>query len=170
MNANNITDIVESVSVLGDSQLNNFYISFYEDNFIKSEECWANTDNEAFIKIIRLLENRCINNFKKFQILPLISHDPTAFELLQNESEILKNDEELNVYISCIKTFFDKMNCVVYEKTHILELEIFTSIIPKIGEFEDKIRMFESFKDMYENYDRHTLQYCKDYVDEHKDF
>jgi hypothetical protein len=146
------------------------YESLYKNGFNKSDGCWINMNDKTFISFIRLLENRCTINFKKFQILPLISHDPTAFELLQNESEILKNDEELNVYISCIKTFFDKMNCVVYEKTHILELEIFTSIIPKIGEFEDKIRMFESFKDMYENYDRHTLQYCKDYVDEHKDF
>jgi hypothetical protein len=45
-----------------------------------------------------------------------------------------------------------------------------SDLIRKNDILNGKIRELESFKDMYESYDRHTLKYCKDYVDEHKDF
>ena len=117
-----------------------------------------------------MLENRCINNFKKFQILSIISHDLGAFKLLQNNSKILKNDEEITAYFNFIKNIYENLEGKLYEKLHSLEVEVFSSIIQRLAEHEEKFRELNSFKDMYEGYDRHTLKYCKEYVDEHMDF
>lgn len=170
MNENNFIDIIENMSTLKDSSLNDFYEIFYENNFNKNERCWTNENDEEFMSFVRLLENRCINNFKKFQILSIISHDLGAFKLLQDNSKILKNDEEITAYFDFIKNIYENVEGRLYEKLHHLEMEMFSSIIPRINEHEEKIRGFDSFKDMYENYDRHTLKYCKEYVDEHRDF
>ena len=46
MNENNFIDIIENMSILKDSSLNDFYEIFYENNFNKNEGCWTNENNE----------------------------------------------------------------------------------------------------------------------------
>lgn len=150
------------------NELLNKYENNYE-NLLLNELNFIDDSNKS----IMLLESyfNKLNFDEKINVIEKFSGN---FENLFNDEEFIHNlniqEFELNQYKILIKN--NKIKLELNDRTDILYdvLNQVSDLIRKNDILNEKIRELESFKDMYESYDRHTLKYCKDYVDEHKDF
>lgn len=150
------------------NELLNKYENNYE-NLLLNELNFIDDSNKS----IMLLESyfNKLNFDEKINVIEKFSGN---FEKLFNDEEFIHNlniqEFELNQYKILIKN--NKIKLELNDRTDILYdvLNQVSDLIRKNDILNEKIRELESFKDMYESYDRHTLKYCKDYVDEHKDF
>lgn len=150
------------------NELLNKYENNYE-NLLLNELNFIDDSNKS----VMLLESyfNKLNFDEKINVIEKFSGN---FEKLFNDKEFIHNlniqEFELNQYKILIKN--SKIKLELNDRTDILYdvLNQVSDLIRKNDILNEKIRELESFKDMYESYDRHTLKYCKDYVDEHKDF
>jgi hypothetical protein len=150
------------------NELLNKYENNYE-NLLLNELNFIDDSNKS----IMLLESY-FNKLNFDEKINVIEKFSCNFEKLFNDEEFIHNlniqEFELNQYKILIKN--NKIKLELNDRTNILYdiLNQVSDLIRKNDILNEKIRELESFKDMYESYDRHTLKYCKDYVDEHKDF
>lgn len=150
------------------NELLNKYENNYE-NLLLNELNFIDDSNKS----IMLLESY-FNKLNFDEKINVIEKFSCNFEKLFNDEEFIRNlniqEFELNQYKILIKN--NKIKLELNDRTNILYdvLNQVSDLIRKNDILNEKIRELESFKDMYESYDRHTLKYCKDYVDEHKDF
>lgn len=150
------------------NELLNKYENNYE-NLLLNELNFIDNSNKS----IMLLESY-FNKLNFDEKINVIEKFSCNFEKLFNDEEFIRNlnikEFELNQYKILIKN--SKIKLELNNRTDILYdvLNQVSDLIRKNDILNEKIREMESFKDMYESYDRHTLKYCKDYVDEHKDF
>lgn len=151
------------------NELLNKYENNYE-NLLLNELNFIDDDSNKSIMLLESYFNK-LNFDDKINVIEKFSSN---FEKLFNDEEFIRNlniqEFELNQYKILIKN--NKIKLELNDRTDILYdvLNQVSDLIRKNDILNEKIRELESFKDMYESYDRHTLKYCKDYVDEHKDF
>jgi hypothetical protein len=151
------------------NELLNKYENNYE-NLLLNELNFIDDDSNKSIMLLESYFNK-LNFDEKINVIEKFSYN---FEKLFNDEEFINNlnikEFELNQYKILIKN--NKIKLELNDRTNILYdvLNQVSDLIRKNDILNEKIRGLESFKDMYESYDRHTLKYCKDYVDEHKDF
>lgn len=151
------------------NELLNKYENNYE-NLLLNELNFIDDDSNKSIMLLESYFNK-LNFDEKINVIEKFSYN---FEKLFNDEEFINNlnikEFELNQYKILIKNI--KIKLELNDRTNILYdvLNQVSDLIRKNDILNEKIRGLESFKDMYESYDRHTLKYCKDYVDEHKDF
>lgn len=151
------------------NELLNKYENNYE-NLLLNELNFIDDDSNKSIMLLESYFNK-LNFDEKINVIEKFSYN---FEKLFNDEEFINNlnikEFELNQYKILIKN--SKIKLELNDRTDILYdvLNQVSDLIRKNDILNEKIRELESFKDMYESYDRHTLKYCKDYVDEHKDF
>jgi hypothetical protein len=151
------------------NELLNKYENNYE-NLLLNELNFIDDDSNKSIMLLESYFNK-LNFDEKINVIEKFSYN---FEKLFNDEEFINNlnikEFELNQYKILIKN--NKIKLELNDRTNILYdvLNQVSDLIRKNDILNEKIRELESFKDMYESYDRHTLKYCKDYVDEHKDF
>jgi hypothetical protein len=151
------------------NELLNKYENNYE-NLLLNELNFIDDDSNKSIMLLESYFNK-LNFDEKINVIEKFSGN---FEKLFNDEEFINNlnikEFELNQYKILIKN--NKIKLELNDRTNILYdvLNQVSDLIRKNDILNEKIRGLESFKDMYESYDRHTLKYCKDYVDEHKDF
>lgn len=151
------------------NELLNKYENNYE-NLLLNELNFIDDDSNKSIMLLESYFNK-LNFDEKINVIEKFLCN---FENLFNDEKFIQNlniqEFELNQYKILIKNSEIKLE--LNEKTNILYelLSQVSDLIKKNDILNEKIRELDSFKDMYENYDRHTLKYCKDYVDEHKDF
>ena len=130
--------------------------------------------NEELTNKSHMLIENLFNKLNFDEKINVIEKFSCNFENLFNDEEFIHNlniqEFELNQYKILIKN--SKIKLELDDRTNILydALNQVSDLIRKNDILNEKIRELESFKDMYESYDRHTLKYCKDYIDEHKDF
>ena len=151
------------------NELLNKYENNYE-NLLLNELNFIDDNSNKSIMLLKSYFNK-LNFDEKINVIEKFSCN---FENLFNDEEFIHNlniqEFELNQYKILIKN--NKIKLELDERTNILYdvMNQVSDLIRKNDILNEKIRELESFKDMYESYDRHTLKYCKDYVDEHKDF
>jgi exonuclease I len=151
------------------NELLNKYENNYE-NLLLNELNFIDDDSNKSIMLLESYFNK-LNFDEKINVIEKFSCN---FEKLFNDEEFIRNlnikEFELNQYKILIKN--NKIKLELNDRTNILYdvLNQVSDLMRKNDILNEKIRELESFKDMYESYDRHTLKYCKDYVDEHKDF
>ena len=151
------------------NELLNKYENNYE-NLLLNELNFIDDDSNKSIMLLESYFNK-LNFDEKITVIEKFSCN---FEYLFNDKEFIHNlniqEFELNQYKILIKN--SKIKLELNERINILYdlLDQVSDLIMKNNILNEKIRELDSFKDMYENCDRHTLKYCKDYVDEHKDF
>lgn len=150
------------------NELLNKYENNYE-NLLLNELNFIDDSNKS----IMLLESY-FNKLNFDEKINVIEKFSCNFENLFNDEEFIHDlniqEFELNQYKILIKN--SKIKLELDDRTNILYdvLNQVSDLIIKNDILNERIREFDSFKDMYESCDRHTLKYCKDYVDEHKDF
>lgn len=164
MNIDKLSRNIFFKETLDKYQNNVFKMILNELNFIDDEKIniSKNMLKEFFNELC--FDERC-EIIEKFYI---------NFKDLLNDNDFVKNlnfsELEVNQYKILIKNREIKLE--LDERTNILYdvLNQVSDLIRKNYILNEEIREFKNFKDMYESDDRHTLKYCKDYVDEHKDF
>lgn len=167
MNDNNILEITEQVTFLDGKSLLSYYNEIYSQYFDHYNKRWNNEDIE--LKLIRIFEQRVEIGYKKFEILPIISKDVIAFNILLDKSKILKNDEEILSYFTCIFNIIEMVNDessnILYE---IIDIKKIINDIKNgdLGELISDIESLKGFRDRYDSYDSHILARCLNHVKE----
>lgn len=170
MDTNELLEIGENLSILNGKSLIEYYNEKYDCFYIRNEHTW--NDRNEFLKLLNIFESRCCNNFKKFQFLSIISKDYVAFNEFKQQSEILKNDEEIETYFNTVLNFeHSYLEQLGFLRDVIHDLDIrFCGLKTSLEENDDKIRSLESFQSLYENYDRKELSRCINFINDHGGF
>lgn len=165
MNDNSILEISENVTFLDGKSLLSYYNEIYSQYFDHNSGKWVNEGIEN--KLIKIFEKRIELGHKKFEILPIISKDANAFNILLDKSEIIKSDEETLSYFNCIFNIKEDINREFnnfwYE---IIEIKKIIDDIKNgdLGDLILSVRILDAFKNRYDDYDSHILARCLEHI------